>query len=122
MLLFKGNSRWTNANRNHAIHAANNDRLPVCGKKYRNGALDVWEGEFSQVTCWKCYKIIQKKAGGLLYWDNYRSMVEHQKWVEEMREECSCCRDCSDSPCDGLPAGGFCDETCFCGQNNNNEI
>jgi len=39
---------------------------------------------------------------------------DHQKWLQELAEECTCCRNCVDPPCEGLMAGGFCDELCFC--------
>jgi len=31
-------------------------------------------------------------------------------WVKE----CSCCPICSPSPCDGVMAGGLCDQICHC--------
>jgi hypothetical protein len=39
---------------------------------------------------------------------------EYKEWLEKLAKECKCCPICSDKPCDGLMAGGFCDELCFC--------
>ena len=61
MLLYIGNSRWTSANRNHAVHICGTDRRPLCGKRYQNGVLDVFEGEMKEVTCDKCKRILLRK-------------------------------------------------------------
>lgn len=61
MLLYKGNSGWTSAGRNHAVHVAGPDRRPLCGKSYKNGSLEIWDGEENEVTCDKCKKIVAKK-------------------------------------------------------------
>ena len=53
-LLYIGNSRWTGAGRNHAVHLANTDRQAYCGKEYKNGALDVYEGNLWEITCGEC--------------------------------------------------------------------
>jgi len=54
ILIYIGCSRWTSANRNHAKHIADEDRRPLCGKTYKGGALNVYEGDLSEVTCKKC--------------------------------------------------------------------
>ena len=54
MLLYIGNSRWTNSSKGHAVHICGADRRPLCGKSYRYGALDVYEGALEEVTCSKC--------------------------------------------------------------------
>lgn len=57
-MLYLGNSKWTSANRNMAVHIANTNREPLCGKQYKNGALDIykstWEYWVDEVTCEKC--------------------------------------------------------------------
>lgn len=57
-LLYIGNSRWTSNGRNHAVHIAGNNRKPLCGKEYKNGALDVYESKWEywvdEVTCQRC--------------------------------------------------------------------
>jgi len=60
IILYTGCSKWTNPNRSHAIHIADENREPICGKKYSNGASDIWNGEKEKVTCLKCKKLIQK--------------------------------------------------------------
>ena len=56
--LYIGNSRWTNPNRGMAVHIANENREPLCGKSYKNGALDVyksgWDYWVDEVTCKVC--------------------------------------------------------------------
>lgn len=59
MLLYKGNSRWTNASKSQAVHICNPDRRPLCGKSYKNGVLDVWDGELNEVTCLKCSCMVE---------------------------------------------------------------
>lgn len=54
VLLYTGCSSWTSAGRNHAVHIADDERRPLCGKSYKGGALDVWEGKETDVTCKKC--------------------------------------------------------------------
>lgn len=56
ILLYTGCSRWTSSGRNHAVHIANENRQPLCGKKYENGATDVYDGYIHSVTCEKCQK------------------------------------------------------------------
>lgn len=42
--------------------------------------------------------------------------AEEQQWLDELAKECHCCERCNGSaPCEGLMAGGFCDDVCFCG-------
>jgi hypothetical protein len=55
MLLYTGNSSWTSANINPCpiVHIADKDK-PLCGKSYKNGVLDIWEGNEKEVTCQKC--------------------------------------------------------------------
>jgi hypothetical protein len=66
MLLYVGNSRWTSAGRNHAVHIADENRRPLCAKEYKNGALDVWEGSIDEVTCHDCLRIIAKRITALM--------------------------------------------------------
>ena len=41
--------------------------------------------------------------------------AEEQQWLDELAKECHCCERCNGSaPCEGLMAGGFCDEMCLC--------
>lgn len=54
LLVYIGCSGWTSAGRNHAKHIAGKDRKPICGKEYKGGALDVYEGELSDITCGRC--------------------------------------------------------------------
>ena len=62
VLVYIGNSKWTNANRNHAIHIANETtRKPLCGKEYKNGALDVFETDIKEVTCKKCLNLLSRQ-------------------------------------------------------------
>lgn len=38
-----------------------------------------------------------------------------QHVVEEWKKHCKCCPNCSDHPCDGVSAGGMCDDIeCIC--------
>lgn len=53
-MIYIGNSKWTSSGRNHAWHICNNERNPICGKQYSNGALDVFEGDIAQITCQAC--------------------------------------------------------------------
>lgn len=62
ILIYIGCSRWTSANRNHAKHIAGDDRMPICGRQYKSGALDVFEGDISEVTCKKCLKIYNEMS------------------------------------------------------------
>ncbi len=36
------------------------------------------------------------------------------EFYEVMARHCRCCTDCSNPPCDGVCAGGMCDEQCHC--------
>jgi hypothetical protein len=36
--------------------------------------------------------------------------------AETFAKDCRCCPSCGSVPCDGLLAGGMCDETCRCGE------
>jgi hypothetical protein len=56
MLLYTGNSLWTGANINPCpiVHIADKDKRPLCGKSYKDGDLDIWEGNEKEVTCQKC--------------------------------------------------------------------
>lgn len=64
VLLYTGCSRWTSANRKHSIHIANEDRQPLCGKKYENGATDIREGLMDDSTCYKCRRKYIKNGFG----------------------------------------------------------
>lgn len=59
--LYTGCSGWTNASKGMAIHIANNDERPLCGKSYRNGVLDIWEDDITKVTCQKCLEIYKRQ-------------------------------------------------------------
>gem|GEM_PF-6196765 len=37
-----------------------------------------------------------------------------QDVIDEWLEHCDCCRICGCAPCDGVAAGGLCDEQCHC--------
>ena len=40
---------------------------------------------------------------------------EYQRFVAEQVKHCSCCEECNHSrPCDGVLAGGPCDQACTC--------
>ena len=39
---------------------------------------------------------------------------EEQEWLNKLAKECNCCEQCCGKPCEGLMAGGFCDEMCLC--------
>lgn len=39
---------------------------------------------------------------------------EYTEFVRGMAKHCNCCPDCSSVPCDGVLAGGLCDESCVC--------
>jgi hypothetical protein len=58
MLLYTGNSLWTGANINPCpiVHIADKDKRPLCGKSYKDGDLDIWEGNEKEVTCQKCLR------------------------------------------------------------------
>jgi hypothetical protein len=60
VLVYIGNSRWTSTGHNHALHIADEKRQPICGKKYKNGALDVYNGSLDEITCAECLKTIKK--------------------------------------------------------------
>jgi hypothetical protein len=36
--------------------------------------------------------------------------------IEAFAKHCRCCGECQSPPCDGVIAGGFCDEMCWCGR------
>jgi hypothetical protein len=36
------------------------------------------------------------------------------RFVREQRKHCRCCTQCGTSPCDGVLAGGMCDQWCHC--------
>ena len=36
------------------------------------------------------------------------------QWLYDLAKDCKCCPDCSEQPCEGLMAGGLCDEMCMC--------
>ena len=36
------------------------------------------------------------------------------EFFEEMAKHCRCCQECSNPPCDGVCAGGMCDQHCSC--------
>lgn len=54
ILIYIGCSRWTSYGRNHAKHIAGKNRIPLCGKQYKGGALDVYHGYLSDITCNLC--------------------------------------------------------------------
>ena len=60
MLIYIGNSRWTNSGRCMAKHACNEDRQALCGKGYRNGVLEIYEGKKTDITCDKCKRLVRK--------------------------------------------------------------
>jgi len=39
---------------------------------------------------------------------------EYYEFLESMIKHCKCCPYCSNIPCDGILAGGMCDEICNC--------
>lgn len=44
-------------------------------------------------------------------------MSDEEMPAEVMKDwisQCGCCSDCSQVPCDGVMAGGMCDESCEC--------
>lgn len=77
--------------------------------------------------CEVCEKPIKWSSafGGWFHVDNDYSHLaetkeqtseEEQAWLDELAKECHCCERCNGpGPCEGLMAGGFCDDTCFCG-------
>jgi hypothetical protein len=36
------------------------------------------------------------------------------EFYEELAKDCRCCRTCVNTPCDGVCAGGVCDQYCHC--------
>jgi len=48
--------------------------------------------------------------------------LEYQKWLDEMEKDCTCCPICSEVPCDGVCAGGFCDEMCTCNEEYDDQL
>lgn len=56
--LVVGISPWTSANRNHAIHIANENNKPMCGKTYFT--TDFYFGDARTITCQKCINICNK--------------------------------------------------------------
>lgn len=59
--VYFGCSRWTNANKNHAGHIANEGGQPLCGKNYKNGAserIELTQETSNQVTCARCKKLV----------------------------------------------------------------
>lgn len=39
----------------------------------------------------------------------------YDEFIERSARSCQCCPDCSQQiPCDGVMAGGMCDELCYC--------
>jgi hypothetical protein len=47
------------------------------------------------------------------------NMYPPPEFYEEMAKDCRCCPDCSSPPCDGVCAGGMCDEWCHCDDDEN---
>lgn len=43
-----------------------------------------------------------------------RYETEYCKFLESIVDDCHCCRDCQNAPCDSVAAGGLCDDMCFC--------
>lgn len=39
---------------------------------------------------------------------------KYKRWLEECAKDCHCCPICWDFPCDGVMAGGLCDDMCIC--------
>lgn len=49
--------------------------------------------------------------------DNTPDTIEDEVPTDTVKEwisQCSCCPECSQVPCDGVMAGGFCDDLCEC--------
>ena len=40
--------------------------------------------------------------------------ASYARFVSSMRKYCHCCSQCAQTPCDGVLAGGMCDEWCTC--------
>ena len=38
----------------------------------------------------------------------------YQEFIDSMSQHCHCCPICQSVPCDGVLAGGFCDDICNC--------
>jgi hypothetical protein len=57
MKIYIGCSRWTNPSRPMARHIEE-DGQALCGKQYKAGALDVYDGKIEEVTCQKCLRLI----------------------------------------------------------------
>lgn len=61
VLLYVGCSSWTSHGRNHAVHYADEiTRKPICKKEYKGGALDVFHGDISEVTCTACKLLVKR--------------------------------------------------------------
>lgn len=53
-----GSSRWVSQNRNMAKHIYLAGRA-LCGKRYKNGWNDVWNGTPEEVTCQRCLQVLR---------------------------------------------------------------
>ena len=43
---------------------------------------------------------------------------EYDNWIEDCAGECKCCPVCNQGPCEGVFAGGLCEEDCHCETDN----
>ena len=46
--------------------------------------------------------------------DSYQDDPAYEEFVSELASHCFCCQECSSIPCDGVLAGGLCDNLCSC--------
>ena len=51
----------------------------------------------------------------------YERFMPPASFYERMAKDCRCCPECQNAPCDGVCAGGMCDEMCWCDDSDEDE-
>ena len=80
--VYVGCSKWTNSNRPMAKHIATETGQPLCGKTYKNGALDRYPLRLQEISCTKCFNKFKKlNQPYSLYLDDERNPKTERNWI-----------------------------------------
>lgn len=62
----------------------------------------------------KHYRNVRARISAKMKQAERRAMTDYERFVDDRKQFCDCCPECSDWPCAGVLAGGICDSMCHC--------